>query len=55
MKYKRQKRSFPNLKYAPIHKEEILFLFDVLHVNTIDNIAKETGFGRDFIRKTLDK
>jgi len=51
--YLRKKRKSPNQKYDPINKEEVLFLFDVLQDNTIDNIRNHTGYGRDFIRKVL--
>lgn len=51
--YIRQRREKPNMKYSDIHIEEIKYWFDVLQDNTIDNIAKVTGFGRDFIRKNI--
>ena len=53
--YNRQVRTKPNLNYKDIDKETVLYLFCILQNNGIDNIKKETGYGRDFIRKTLEK
>lgn len=42
-------------KYDEIQKDEVKFLFDVLHDKSITNIANETGYSRWFVSNTLDK
>lgn len=55
MGYVRQCREFANKSYDEVERDEVKVLFDVLTDNSIDNIAKETGFGRDFVSKTIDE
>ena len=42
-------------KYNSIVHDEVLYWFDLLHNNTIDNISKITKVERDKVRKILDK
>ena len=37
----------------PIFKDEVLFWHDILNDNSPENIAKETGIGRDRVRKII--
>lgn len=41
-------------QYNPICKDEVLYWFDVLQYNTIDNISSITNIGRDKVREILD-
>lgn len=55
MTYLRQCREFANKSYDEVERDEVKVLFDILTDNSIDNIAKETGFKRDFVSKTIDE
>lgn len=55
MGYQRQVRSFANIEYHEVDADEVKYWFDVLEVPSLRNIANETGFKTDFIRKTLNE
>ncbi len=40
--------------YDAIVIDEVIYWFDLLQDNSIDNIAKTTGIERDKVRKVLD-
>lgn len=40
--------------YHPITTDEVLYNFDTLQDNSIDNIANVTGFHRNKVREILD-
>ncbi len=42
-------------QYDPIVVDEVLFWFDVLQDNSIDNISATTEIERDKVRKILDE
>ena len=42
-------------KYHAIVHDEVLYWFDILQNNTIDNISKITKVHRDKVRKILDE
>lgn len=41
-------------KYSEINRDEVKYYFDILTNNSIDAIVKLTGYGRDFVYKTLE-
>lgn len=40
--------------YDPIVIDEVMYWFDVLQDNSIDNISKVSGVERDKVRKVID-
>lgn len=42
-------------QYDPIVVDEVLYWFDVLQDNSIDNISKHTKIERDKVRKVIDE
>lgn len=42
-------------QYNRIVIDEVMYWFDILQNNTIDNISEKTGIKRDKVRKILDK
>ena len=54
MKYIRQVRTIPNLRYKEIHRDEVKYWFDVLSDNSISSIARETGYTLHFVSSTIN-
>ena len=55
MGYQRQVRHVPNKIYDEVDADAVKYWFDVLQVPSLKNIARETGFKKDFVRKTLNE